>query len=214
MDRAPAGIATALTALLLLSIIGSVALENIPTSAVLDEPSREVQQTSARSTSAEIFLASGGSSSHDEFSGGIAASDTGYVVGGDVNSSAQAVTFAPHTYVPSSPFTNGNEFSDKFPCLQRFNLTVSLHKRTLLETGCGPKGSKPFQIQAPIPVFPKPLLSTKSAMSSSQAISQVRRTLVVHPSTFQTLRSSLRNLTEQTVRSSGWSLEVALALRK
>ena len=110
MDRAPAGIATALTALLLLSIIGSVALENTPTSAVLDEPSREVQQTSARSTSAEIFLASGGSSSHDEFSGGIAASDTGYVVGGDVNSSAQALTFGPHTYVPSSPFTNGNEF--------------------------------------------------------------------------------------------------------
>ena len=110
MDRAPARIATTLTALLLLSILGSVAVENIPTTTLLDEPSREVQEASARSTSAEVFLASGGSSSHDEFSGGIAASDNGYVVGGDVNSSAQSVTFGTHTYVPSSPFSNGNEF--------------------------------------------------------------------------------------------------------
>ena len=110
MNRAPAGVATALTALLLLSVLASVAMENLPTTAILDDTSREAQQVSARSSSAEIFLASGGSSSHDEFSGGIAASDDGYVVGGDVNSSAQSVTFGTHTYTPSSPYSNGNEF--------------------------------------------------------------------------------------------------------
>ena len=109
MDRTRRGVATALIALLLLSILGSMTLEITPRG-VLDESTPGHFEASARSTSPEVFLTSGGSSSHDEFTGAIAGSDMGYVVGGDVNSSAQSVTFGTQTYIPSSPYTNGNEF--------------------------------------------------------------------------------------------------------
>ena len=65
---------------------------------------------SARSATAEVFLTSGGSSTHNEVNGAISGGDFGYVVGGQVNSSASSVDFGPHNYTPSSPYSNGNEF--------------------------------------------------------------------------------------------------------
>ena len=109
MVRTPHRLAIGLTALLLLSVLNSVW---VPTSVLsTQETTTETPDlASARSATAEVFLTSGGSSSHDEFAGAISAGDFGYVVGGEVNSSAQALTFGPHTYTPTSPFSNGNEF--------------------------------------------------------------------------------------------------------
>ena len=100
--------ATTLTALLLTSFLMGFAIEQPAEQPVLDH--HPVEHTSARSSSAEVFLASGGSTSHDEFSGAIVASDSGYFVAGDVNSSAASLTFGPHSYVPTSPYSNGNDF--------------------------------------------------------------------------------------------------------
>ena len=109
MVRTPHRLAIGLTALLLLSVLNSVW---VPTSVLSTQETTTENPTlaSARSATAEVFLTSGGSSSHDEFAGAISAGDFGYVVGGEVNSSAQALTFGPHTYTPTSPFSNGNEF--------------------------------------------------------------------------------------------------------
>lgn len=105
MRGTPASIATALTALLLLSVLSSMAVPASLSSVQFTAPSAE-----GRSTSAEVYLTGGGSTTHGELSGAIAASDNGFVVGGDVNSSAPSLVFGPHTYIPSSPFTNGNDF--------------------------------------------------------------------------------------------------------
>ena len=102
-------IATTLTALLLTSLLLNVALEQ-PPHPVLLEDAASVELTTGRSTSAEVFLSGGGSSTHDEFSGAIASADNGYMVAGDVNSSAAALIFGPHTYTPTSPYSNGNDF--------------------------------------------------------------------------------------------------------
>ncbi|RJU98523.1 MAG: hypothetical protein DWC10_03115 [Candidatus Poseidoniales archaeon] len=103
-----APMAYGLTALLLMSVLAGMAIQAPPHHQTLDDEST-VSPTMARSGSAEIFLASGGSTSHDEFSGAIAAADNGYMVAGDVNSSATALTFGTHTYVPTSPYSNGND---------------------------------------------------------------------------------------------------------
>lgn len=105
MRRTHTRVATALTALLLLSVLSSLA---VPASLGIDQT---VAATSTgRSTSAEVFLTGGGSTTHDEFAGAIAAADNGFVVAGDVNSSAPSLVFGPHTYIPTSPYTNGNDF--------------------------------------------------------------------------------------------------------
>lgn len=104
-----AALATTLTALLLFSLLLNFAVEQ-PLEAPVFQENEHVERTSARSTSAEIFLSSGGSTTHDEFSGAIAAADNGYIIAGDVNSSAPALTFGPHSYVPTSPYSNGNDF--------------------------------------------------------------------------------------------------------
>ena len=101
-------VATTFTALILTSFFMGLAIEQPREPPVLNHDT--IEHTSARSGSAEVFLATGGSGSHDEFSGAIVASDTGYFVAGDVNSSAASLTFAPHSYVPTSPYSNGNDF--------------------------------------------------------------------------------------------------------
>ncbi|MGB0594360.1 MAG: thrombospondin type 3 repeat-containing protein [Poseidonia sp.] len=108
MRRTPAGIAMALTALLLLSIVGTATVHINP-STLLSDTEATVMSTSGRSTSPEVFLAGGGTGSHDEFSGAIAATDNGWVVAGDVNSSAQSLVFGTQTYIPTSPYSNGND---------------------------------------------------------------------------------------------------------
>ena len=102
-------LAATLTALLLSSLLLSAAINPAQEQPLLDGE-EHIVHTSARSTSAEVFLSSGGSTTHDEFSGAIAASDNGYVVAGDVNSSASTLTFGPHSYTPTSPYSNGNDF--------------------------------------------------------------------------------------------------------
>ena len=97
-----------LTALLLMSVLAGLAMQAPLHHQTLDDDST-VSTAMARSTSAEILLASGGSTTHDEFSGAIAAADNGYMVAGDVNSSAAALTFGTQTYVPTSPYSNGND---------------------------------------------------------------------------------------------------------
>ena len=109
MRRTPAGLALSLTVLLLLSIIGST-LVNVAPVTVLDDDLETSMNTGGRSTSAEVFLAGGGSSTHDEFSGAIASVDNGWVVAGDVNSSAASLVFGTQTYTPTSPYSNGNDF--------------------------------------------------------------------------------------------------------
>jgi len=115
MRRTPAGIAMALTALLLLSIVGTAAVQVKPQT-LLNDTDWPAMSTGARSTSPEVFLAGGGSGSHDEFSGAITATDNGWVIAGDVNSSAAAsrggtnLIFGTQTYVPTSPYSNGNDF--------------------------------------------------------------------------------------------------------
>ena len=99
----------ALTALLLLSIAGTAAVQVKP-STVLNDTESTVMSTSGRSTSPEVFLAGGGTGSHDEFSGAIASTDNGWVIAGDVNSSAQSLVFGTQTYIPTSPYSNGNDF--------------------------------------------------------------------------------------------------------
>jgi len=97
---------TALVTLLLLSVLITA---STPAPLVMAEEMAPLP-ASGRSSTPEVFLASGGSNSHDEFSGAIVASDAGYFVAGDVNSSAQALTFGTHTYIPTSPYSNGNDF--------------------------------------------------------------------------------------------------------
>ena len=109
MRRTPAGLALSLTVLLLLSIIGST-LVNVAPVTVLDDDLETSMNTGGRSTSAEVFLAGGGSSTHDEFSGAIASVDNGWVIAGDVNSSAASLVFGTQTYTPTSPYSNGNDF--------------------------------------------------------------------------------------------------------
>ena len=109
MRRTPAGLALSLTVLLLLSIIGST-LVNVAPVTVLDDDLETSMNTGGRSTSAEVFLAGGGSSTHDEFSGAIASVDNGWVIAGDVNSSATSLVFGTQTYTPTSPYSNGNDF--------------------------------------------------------------------------------------------------------
>lgn len=92
-----------LTALLVLSTVGT-ALQQASWASLDDD---DVRATSARSTSPEIFLASGGAANGDELPGAIAVMNGGYVVGGDFN---RTITFGPHTLAPTSPFSNGNEF--------------------------------------------------------------------------------------------------------
>jgi len=67
----------------------------------------ESNEASARSSSPEIFLSSGGSSNGDEFDTMIAAGFDGYYVGGDFN---RTLAFGTQTLQPTSPFSNGNEF--------------------------------------------------------------------------------------------------------
>ena len=109
MRRTPAGLALSLTVLLLLSIIGTT-LVNVAPVTVLDDDLETSMNTGGRSTSAEVFLAGGGSSTHDEFSGAIASVDNGWVIAGDVNSSAASLVFGTQTYTPTSPYSNGNDF--------------------------------------------------------------------------------------------------------
>ena len=110
MRRPQVRTAIALTALLLIGLTGSALPLLNQTSGALDEDQTRFP-TSGRSTSAEIFLTGGGSSSHDEFAGSIATSGMGYYVGGEMNSSAQSgVTFGTLNLLPTSPFSNGNEF--------------------------------------------------------------------------------------------------------
>jgi hypothetical protein len=96
---------TILVALLLLSTFAALTPAASPL--LLSEDS--VVEQAGRSASPEIFLASGGSSSHDEFAGAIVASDNGYFVAGEVNSSASSLTFGTHTYQPTSPYSNGQD---------------------------------------------------------------------------------------------------------
>ena len=105
MRRTHTRVATALTALLLLSVLSSLA---VPASLGIEQT--VAPSSTGRSTSAEVFLTGGGSTTHDEFTGAIAAADNGFVVAGDVNSSAPSLVFGPHTYLPTSPYTNGNDF--------------------------------------------------------------------------------------------------------
>ena len=101
--------ATTLTALLLTSLLLNLAVE-LPSQPSLSEGPTSAELTSGRSTSPEVFLAGGGSSTHDEFSGAIASTDNGWVIAGDVNSSAGSLVFGTQTYVPTSPYSNGNDF--------------------------------------------------------------------------------------------------------
>ena len=101
--------ATTLTALLLTSLLLNLAVE-LPPQPSLSEGPTSAELTSGRSTSPEVFLAGGGSSTHDEFSGAIASTDNGWVIAGDVNSSAASLVFGTQTYVPTSPYSNGNDF--------------------------------------------------------------------------------------------------------
>lgn len=101
--------ATTLTALLLTSLLLNLAVE-LPPQPSLSEGPTPAELTSGRSTSPEVFLAGGGSSTHDEFSGAIASTDNGWVIAGDVNSSAASLVFGTQTYVPTSPYSNGNDF--------------------------------------------------------------------------------------------------------
>jgi len=94
---------TALVTLLLLSVLITA---STPAPLVMAEEMAPLP-ASGRSSTPEVFLASGGTNSHDEFSGAIVASDAGYFVAGDVNSSAQALTFGTHTYIPTSPSQTG-----------------------------------------------------------------------------------------------------------
>ena len=96
---------TTLAALLLLSYV-TVLAPAAPAYRLMDD---DIIQFGGRSSSPEVFLASGGSSSHDEFAGAIVASDNGYFVAGEVNSSASAITFGTHTYQPTSPYSNGQD---------------------------------------------------------------------------------------------------------
>ena len=105
MRRTHTRVATALTALLLLSVLSSLA---VPASLGIEQT--VAPSSTGRSTSAEVFLTGGGSTTHDEFTGAIAAADNGFVVAGDVNSSAPSLVFGPHTYLPTSPYSNGNDF--------------------------------------------------------------------------------------------------------
>ena len=105
MRRTHTRVATALTALLLLSVLSSLA---VPASLGIEQT--VAPSSTGRSTSAEVFLTGGGSTTPDEFTGAIAAADNGFVVAGDVNSSAPSLVFGPHTYLPTSPYTNGNDF--------------------------------------------------------------------------------------------------------
>ena len=79
MRRPQVRTAVALTALLLIGLTGSALPLLNQTSGALDEDQTRFP-TSGRSTSAEIFLTGGGSSSHDEFAGSIATSGMGYYV--------------------------------------------------------------------------------------------------------------------------------------
>ncbi|MDA0925881.1 MAG: thrombospondin type 3 repeat-containing protein, partial [archaeon] len=97
---------TALVTLLLLSVLMT---PPAPAPLAMAEGNAPLP-TSGRSSTPEVFLASGGSTSHDEFAGAIVASDNGYFVAGEVNSSAQALTFGTHTYTPTSPYSNGQDF--------------------------------------------------------------------------------------------------------
>ena len=99
----------ALTALLLLSIVGTTAIQVKPQT-LLNDTDWSVMNTGARSTSPEVFLAGGGTGSHDEFSGAITSTDNGWVIAGDVNSSASSLVFGTQTYIPTSPYSNGNDF--------------------------------------------------------------------------------------------------------
>ncbi len=109
MRSIPYATALILTALLLVSYVGPATYQGpvgIPILQDVDEQSL----ASGRSTTPEVFLSSGGTSTHDEFSGSIEAADNGYFVGGDFNSSAQTITFGTQSLQATSPFTNGNEF--------------------------------------------------------------------------------------------------------
>lgn len=101
--------ALTLTALLLVSFIGTATFQAPNAIPALQDDEKPLT-TSGRSTSPEVFLSSGGTSTHDEFSGSIEASDNGYFVGGDFNSSAQSITFGTQSFQSTSPFSNGNEF--------------------------------------------------------------------------------------------------------
>ncbi|MGB0611837.1 MAG: hypothetical protein ACPGMW_04345, partial [Poseidonia sp.] len=101
--------ALTLTALLLVSFIGTATFQAPDAIPALQDDEKPLT-TSGRSTSPEVFLSSGGTSTHDEFSGSIEASDNGYFVGGDFNSSAQSITFGTQSFQSTSPFSNGNEF--------------------------------------------------------------------------------------------------------
>ncbi|MGB1587770.1 MAG: thrombospondin type 3 repeat-containing protein [Poseidonia sp.] len=94
---------TALTALLLLSVLSSMMPPAI--SERLDD--RITMEASGRSASPEVFISSGGSPNGDELPGAIAVINGGYVVGGDYN---RTITFGSHTLAATSPFSNGNEF--------------------------------------------------------------------------------------------------------
>lgn len=100
--------AVSLTALLLTSYLLVLTLDDPHRMPLLENPT--VENTAARSTSAEVFLSGGGTSTHDEFSGAIASTDNGWLVAGDVNSSAGSLVFGTQTYIPSSPYSNGNDF--------------------------------------------------------------------------------------------------------
>ena len=101
--------ALTLTALLLVSVIGTATFQDPVVDPTLQED-EEILLSSGRSASPEVFLSSGGTSTHDEFSGSIEAADNGYFVGGDFNSSAQTITFGTQSFQATSPFSNGNEF--------------------------------------------------------------------------------------------------------
>ena len=103
-------VATAtLTALLLTSLLLNLAVE-LPSQPSLSEGPTSAELTSGRSTSPEVFLMEVAQSTHDEFSGAIASTDNGWVIAGDANSSAASLVFGTQTYVPTSPYSNGNDF--------------------------------------------------------------------------------------------------------
>ena len=94
-----------LTALLLASLLAPALSPGLTE---LEESPKAMNAT-GRSSSPELFLASGGTPTHDEFAGAIFATNNGYLVGGEVNSSAQTLTLGTQTYTPTSPYSNGND---------------------------------------------------------------------------------------------------------
>ena len=71
------------------------------------QPIQEVDEASARSSSSDVFLTSGGSTNGDEFDTMITNALDGYYVGGDFN---RTLTFGTQTLQETSPYSNGNEF--------------------------------------------------------------------------------------------------------